>query len=148
MGLPRSGTPHSGIPTDKPTDVPDIRKQIVMLSAKRKELEKELLLFRHPMMKGSLYLQYTRCNKAGCRCNRGEKHGPFHYLSVKKEGRTVIRYMGKNVDPDAEKKLSRYLAFSKKLHALRKCDRALTELWNQFKEELTDEKKDGKRSDA
>jgi hypothetical protein len=36
---------------------------------------------------GSLARQRRRCGKEGCRCARGELHGPYAYLSV--AGRTV-----------------------------------------------------------
>ena len=31
---------------------------------------------------GSLVEQRRRCGKEGCRCGRGELHGPYAYLSV------------------------------------------------------------------
>ena len=31
---------------------------------------------------GSLVEQHRRCGKEGCRCTRGELHGPYVYLSV------------------------------------------------------------------
>lgn len=33
---------------------------------------------------GSLVEQHRRCGKEGCRCARGELHGPYVYLSVGK----------------------------------------------------------------
>jgi hypothetical protein len=120
-------------------DLSEIRKQIVTLSARRGVLEKELLEFRYPMAKGSVYLQYTSCAKAGCRCMRGEKHGPFYFMSVKKNGKTVRRYLGKNIKPNLATRYQRYLEFGKLVHALRKLDRQITVLWNQFRECLVKE---------
>lgn len=48
-----------------------------------------------PFVEGSLVEQYRTCGKAGCRCKRGEKHGPYHYLSQKVDGRTRMRYVAK-----------------------------------------------------
>lgn len=31
---------------------------------------------------GSLVEQHRKCGKEGCRCTRGESHGPYVYLSV------------------------------------------------------------------
>ena len=40
---------------------------------------------------GSLVEQRRRCGKAGCRCSRGELHGPYVYLSVgKATGRALV----------------------------------------------------------
>jgi hypothetical protein len=33
-------------------------------------------------MVGSLVEQHRKCGKEGCRCTRGEPHGPYVYLSV------------------------------------------------------------------
>lgn len=43
---------------------------------------------------GSLVEQQRRCGKAGCRCTRGELHGPYVYLSVAKTtGRRGMVYV-------------------------------------------------------
>jgi hypothetical protein len=34
------------------------------------------------VLRGTLRERYVRCGKAGCRCERGQGHGPFVYLSV------------------------------------------------------------------
>lgn len=34
------------------------------------------------LLRGSLVDQGRRCGKAGCRCTRGELHGPYLYLTV------------------------------------------------------------------
>ena len=38
------------------------------------------------MLQGSLVVLYRKCGKKGCRCERGEKHGPAYYLSYKEGG--------------------------------------------------------------
>ncbi len=35
----------------------------------------------------------TRCGKAGCRCARGERHGPYHALHWREGGRQRRRYV-------------------------------------------------------
>ena len=34
------------------------------------------------LLPGSLVEQYRNCGKEGCRCTRGEPHGPYVYLQV------------------------------------------------------------------
>jgi hypothetical protein len=34
------------------------------------------------LLRGSLLIQQRRCGKPGCRCARGELHGPYGYLSI------------------------------------------------------------------
>ena len=58
----------------------DLRK----LSADRLEKRKAGLLrqTRAPtgLIRASFVTQYLTCGKKNCRCQRGFKHGPFHYL--------------------------------------------------------------------
>ncbi len=42
---------------------------------------------------GSLQEQRRRCGKEGCRCTRGELHGPYLYLSLRVEGRSRMLYV-------------------------------------------------------
>ena len=42
---------------------------------------------------GSLAGQRRRCGKEGCRCARGELHGPYLYLSMRAGGRTRMLYV-------------------------------------------------------
>lgn len=44
------------------------------------------------ILRGSLMERYVTCGKPGCKCARGERHGPVWYLSVTlKVGKTVGR---------------------------------------------------------
>ncbi|MGH3635336.1 MAG: DUF6788 family protein [Mycobacterium sp.] len=42
---------------------------------------------------GSLQEQRRRCGKEGCRCMRGELHGPYQYLSLRVGRRTRMIYV-------------------------------------------------------
>lgn len=37
-------------------------------------------------LRGTLKRQGRRCGRAGCRCSRGELHGPYLYLTVRVDG--------------------------------------------------------------
>jgi len=42
------------------------------------------------VLRGSLMKRYLTCGKPGCKCSRGERHGPVWYLSVTlRAGKTV-----------------------------------------------------------
>ncbi len=42
------------------------------------------------LLRGSLMERYLTCGKPGCKCTRGERHGPVWYLSVTvRAGKTV-----------------------------------------------------------
>jgi hypothetical protein len=43
----------------------------------------------------------VRCGKEGCRCERGEMHGPYWYaIEVFGDGRTRRRYIGKHLEKE------------------------------------------------
>jgi hypothetical protein len=44
-------------------------------------------------LRGALMRDLRRCSSAGCRCGRGELHGPYTYLSVYSSGRSRMVYV-------------------------------------------------------
>ncbi len=61
---------------------PDLAQLTVrQLRARRRRLARELPDLEE-LLRGSLLSQQRRCGKAGCRCARGELHGPYVYLSL------------------------------------------------------------------
>lgn len=68
------------------------------LSTRALRARRRRLLARLPdlggYLAGSLVEQSRRCGKEGCRCARGELHGPYVYLSVgKAAGRRGLVYV-------------------------------------------------------
>ena len=72
-----------------------VRKEIIELIKERHRLEKNLLQFlsRYPLFPATFYPIYKACNKPGCKCTRGEKHGPYWYLSFRKDGKTKMVFV-------------------------------------------------------
>jgi len=71
-----------------------LRQQIHRWQVERRQLEGELLrLSRRVLVRGSLVPMYKACNKGGCKCTRGELHGPFWYLSWSEAGRTRMYFV-------------------------------------------------------
>jgi hypothetical protein len=48
-------------------------------------------------LKGSIVLERISCGKNGCRCTRGQKHGPYKYLHFWQGGKVKRRYLSKTV---------------------------------------------------
>lgn len=44
-------------------------------------------------LQGAVQHQFRRCGKVGCRCARGELHGPYVYLAVRVDGRSRMVYI-------------------------------------------------------
>ena len=42
---------------------------------------------------GSLHAEWKRCGKAGCRCARGQPHGPYWYRRWREDGRQRTAYV-------------------------------------------------------
>lgn len=71
-----------------------LRQQLHRWREQRQRLEDEVLrLSQAVLVRGSLVLMYKACNKGGCRCTRGELHGPFWYLSWSEGGRTRMYFV-------------------------------------------------------
>ena len=65
---------------------------------------------------GSLVEQRRRCGKAGCRCSRGELHGPYVYLSVgKATGRRALVYVPEPLAADTQRLLAEISAINLEL---------------------------------
>ena len=63
------------------------------LEQKKAALLREIERCAGLMLQGSLVTLYRRCGKKGCRCERGEKHGPAYCLSYKEGGVTQMVYI-------------------------------------------------------
>jgi hypothetical protein len=62
-----------------------------------------------PVLRASLIERFTQCGKSGCKCMRGEKHGPSYYLTVSyAKGRTRQVYVPKDLLPLAENWVRNY----------------------------------------
>jgi hypothetical protein len=44
-------------------------------------------------LRGSLLREGRQCSSEGCRCRRGELHGPYTYLAVYVDGRSRLMYV-------------------------------------------------------
>jgi Family of unknown function (DUF6788) len=55
---------------------------------------------------GSLQSQRRRCGKEGCRCTRGELHGPYTYLSMRVGKRTRLLYVPADLAEEVERRVA------------------------------------------
>ncbi len=68
-----------------------------------------------PMMAGSLVEQYVTCGKSGCRCTRGQKHGPLYYLYWKEQGRSRSLYVPREKVSELRRQIQNYHRFQTEL---------------------------------
>lgn len=55
---------------------------------------------------GSLQSQRRRCGKEGCRCTRGELHGPYVYLAARGGKRTRLLYVPTELAQEVERRVA------------------------------------------
>lgn len=48
------------------------------------------------MTEGAICAQFVKCGKAGCKCSRGELHGPYYYRFTREDGRLRKSYVRKS----------------------------------------------------
>lgn len=53
-------------------------------------------------LRGVLLHEGRRCSSEGCRCRRGELHGPYTYLAIYSEGRSRTVYVPAAVEAACE----------------------------------------------
>jgi hypothetical protein len=73
-------------------------------------------------LSGYVCVQYRKCGKPNCRCARGEKHGPYYYLSWREGGKQCWNYIKKQDLPRIQEAcannrvLQAYLRFNREEH--------------------------------
>jgi hypothetical protein len=70
----------------------DLRKQ-------RRDIARKLAR-NGRLLRGSLTETYRTCGNPRCKCARGEKHGPYLYVSVYEKGRTRLVYVPRHMEQE------------------------------------------------
>ena len=91
-----------------------IKKQIYKLRRERQLLEAHCLSIVRQMPLW-LSIRYTKCGKEGCKCMRGETHGPFSYVSFKEGGKLHYRYISGKRLRKIRQGIDNYHSFQKKV---------------------------------
>lgn len=94
--------------------------QVKTLEAQIEKVKAELLKIGE-MRPGSLSLQYSACQKPGCKCVdpiHPQKHGPFYKLSYSHRGKSTTQFVRPQFVPDVRRQLATYKKF-----------KALTDKW-------------------
>ena len=99
------------------------RKRIREISIERQTHEDALVRTRGALVAGSLVSRFTKCKRPGCKCGKGEPHGPFLYLSRNEGGRTRWIYIGKAGEGRLAKAARRYKQFAGHVRALKRLAR-------------------------
>ena len=117
-------------------DINTLRKKMYLLEQQR---QKALTYLLHPkdMISGSIYSTYKKCGNKRCRCAKGELHGPFNYLSKKKDGKTILTFIRKADENKITKEAENYRDYIKVMARLNKLDKKIYDNVKKIKEAKT-----------
>jgi len=117
-------------------DINTLRKKMYLLEQQR---QKALTYLLHPkdMISGSIYSTYKKCGNKRCRCAKGELHGPFNYLSKKKDGKTILTFIRKADENKITKEAENYRDYIKVMARLNKIDKKIYDNVKKIKEAKT-----------
>lgn len=77
-----------------PLDFSRLTRNITSMRTRRERMLDRLLQAAEVMLQGSLSQTTRTCGRPGCRCRRGERHGPHTYLTFRTpEGRSSSLYV-------------------------------------------------------
>jgi hypothetical protein len=96
--------------------------------ADRDRLLREVSRLSRGILFGTLSESYRTCGSEGCRCHRGEKHGPHLYVSFQgEEGKTTGFYVPKALEKETREGVE---AWKRLEHVLRElAERNRQRLW-------------------
>ena len=100
-------------------DASKARKRLKEIDEERRLLETAIVRMRGDLISGSLASRFTKCKRAGCKCGKGEPHGPFLYLSQKVAGKTKWTYLGKATEGRIANAARRYHSFRERVRELK-----------------------------
>ena len=111
----------------------DLRQRIVTLREERQRLENSL--FRpKKMIRASLVFLSNYCGKKDCRCKKGSPHGPYPYLSEKRDKRTRMTYVKKEHLDTIQAEAEEYSRFQHRLAHLRKINEKIRILLEEIRD--------------
>ena len=76
------------------------RKPTLALRQRRDWLLRSLKVPRD-LLRASFVQRFTTCGKSNCCCARGQRHGPFYYLTVGLQAGQVRKYLLKSSEQQA-----------------------------------------------
>lgn len=116
-----------------PRDLSNVRQNLHRLSVRHKELLDKIIDIDRMVM-GSVFEVYKTCTKPNCRCQRGEKHGPFVALSYSRDGKVRHKVVRENDRMWVTEQVGTYKTFQKTRKFLRQIQRDINKLLDALKE--------------
>ena len=112
-------------------DPEEIRRRVRVRLAEQRELVESLLRLREQVV-GSVFSRYGQCGKAGCACQRGERHGPYYVLSRRTAGKGSFDYLDAERLAQARDLVARAREFRRGLRRLQKLNEEVVDLLRRY----------------
>ena len=113
-------------------NISDLRQEISILREERLKAENRLMGAKE-MLACSLILRKVLCGNPSCRCQKGNLHGPYPYLSEKIKGKTRLTYIRKRDLGKIEGKTEEYRLFQKRLEYVRHLNKRVDDLFKRIR---------------
>ncbi len=114
-------------------NISDVRQEIATLREERQRAEDRLMQAKD-MLSLCLIWRKVLCGNPDCKCQKGEPHGPYPYLSEKVKGKTRLTYIRKRDLEKIERKTEEYRLFQKRLEYVRHLNRRIDDLFKRIRE--------------
>jgi hypothetical protein len=92
-----------------------------------------------PLIMGSYYQVYKTCTQPNCKCQRGEKHGPFPALSWSADGKRKMVMVKAADAASVQQKANAYRTYQKNLAKIRRQMERIDTLLGQIRLLLLEE---------
>jgi len=123
-------------------DISKIKQSINSITRRRSMLLNKTLRTK-PFIAAQVYEHYKKCGRKGCKCQRGELHGPFLWIYQHKKGLPIISTTVDGAKRREAKDLAAsYKTLLKDRKQLREMDQEIQELLNKLELTLEKEAKD------
>jgi hypothetical protein len=116
---------------------PDASRDRVRTRLQEQRALVEELLQRREQLTGSLFVRYGVCGKAGCACQKGEKHGPYYVLSTRSGGKGGFAYLDATQMSEAKALVKASREYRTGMRRLRKVGEQLVTLLRRYQEATT-----------
>jgi len=105
--------------------------ELSKLEKKRRAIIKRLPRFDR-ILRTTISKYYLTCGYKKCRCHKGEKHGPFIYLSVTKKGKTKMYFTPKEIVKQVKEGVKNYHKLWQDIYQLCEINRRILWLKKQW----------------
>ena len=113
-----------------------IRQKVYLLQKEKNKIIWDLLdSMPADMIAASLSYVYRKCGKQTCKCQRGEKHGPYPAIQLKVNNKRTIKMIKKKDTDEVEKKVQQYKEYQDGLAKINQLHKQITKLLQQLRDE-------------